>query len=249
MTRPRSAPLWKELIERGLVAHEHEARARIMAGEVIVNDHRSDKPGTRVSRTATIRLRGAAASFASRGGDKLDRALEAFDIAVDGMVALDVGASTGGFTDCLLQRGAAHVHAVDVGYGQLAWKLQSDPRVSVHDRTNIRAVRPDMLNPAPQLAVIDASFTALAGLLTHVAGLLSPQGRIIALVKPQFEVAPHEVETGGLVCDERHYRDILRRLFTTARDANMRVAGVIESPIRGHKGNREFLVYLRLTQA
>ena len=247
--RARDSALWQELLARGLAASEREARARIMAGDVIVNDHRIDKPGTRVSSDAVIRLRGSGSSFASRGGEKLARALQAFDIAVEGLIALDVGASTGGFTDCLLQKGVAHVHAVDVGYGQLAWKLRSDPRVSVHDRTNIRTVRPDTLEPPPQLAVVDASFTALAGLLAHVAGLLPPQGSIIALVKPQFEVAPQEVETGGLVRDERRYRDILRRLFNTTRDANMLVAGVIESPIRGHKGNREFLLYLRLTLA
>jgi 23S rRNA (cytidine1920-2'-O)/16S rRNA (cytidine1409-2'-O)-methyltransferase len=169
-----------------------------------------------------------------------------FELNVEGLVALDVGASTGGFTDCLLQAGAKNIYALDVCYGQLAWKLRQDSRVVVLERTNIRAVKPDMLQPAPDCAVIDASFASLKGILPPVMALLPAQGQILALVKPQFEVNPHGLENGGIVRDEKQYQAVFKKLISSVHALGMQVAGILESPITGQKGNREFFIYLRL---
>jgi len=157
-----------------------------------------------------------------------------------------VGASTGGFTDCLLQHGAAVVFAVDVGYGQLAWKLRTDPRVVVRERTNIRSLKPHMLQPAPDCAVVDASFASLKGILPAVAGLLPALGCIFALVKPQFEVGPGSLERGGIVRSEKRYQEVFERLIGCVHGLGMQVRGIVESPITGQKGNREFFMYLQL---
>ena len=218
-----------------------------MAGIVKVDDRVIDKPGTQIRDTARVEVSGPKEPFVSRAGRKLAAALDHFELDPSGLVCLDVGASTGGFTDCLLQHGAACVFAVDVGYGQLAWKLRQDRRVVVFERTNIRSLRPDMLEPAPDFAVIDASFVSLKGLLPPVMKLLPAQGCILALVKPQFEVGPGGVESGGIVRDERRYQEVFKTLISTVRSLGMHVAGILESPITGHKGNREFFIYLRLS--
>jgi len=217
-----------------------------MAGEVVVDDHLVDKPGTRVPHDARVRFKSAQAPFVSRGGEKLAAPLATFGISVQDRILVDVGASTGGFTDCLLQRGAARVFAVDVGYGQLAWKLRQDPRVVVLERTNVRSLRADMLTPAPDGAVVDASFASLAGILPSVAALLPSRGFILALVKPQFEVNPQQVERGGIVRDEKQYQQIFKRLIGSVHSLGMQVCGIMESPITGQKGNREFFIYVRL---
>lgn len=221
------------------------ARARIMAGDVVVGDHLLDKPGTCVPHDACVRFKTDPGRYVSRGGDKLAAPLDVFRISVQGMSVIDVGASTGGFTDCLLQRGAARVFAVDVGYGQLAWKLRRDPRVVVLERTNVRSLKTAMLKPAPDCAVVDASFASLAGILPAVAGLLPAQGFILALVKPQFEVHARHVGRGGIVRDEKRYQEVFRRLIGSVQALDMRVCGIMESPITGQKGNREFFFYLR----
>lgn len=235
----------KLLVDRGLVQSRERARALIMAGQVVVNDHLADKAGLQVPVAAEIRLKGEDIPFVSRGGLKLDRALEAFGIDVTGMTAIDVGASTGGFTDCLLQRGARKVYAVDVGYGQLAWKLRQDPRVVNLEKTNIRYLEPGSLPEAPGLAVIDASFISLDKVLPPTLRLIGDEGAIVALIKPQFEVGRGEVGKGGVVRGEEKHRRVIADVVALAEGLGLRVLGVTESPILGPKGNREFLIHLK----
>jgi 23S rRNA (cytidine1920-2'-O)/16S rRNA (cytidine1409-2'-O)-methyltransferase len=230
--------------DRGLAPSRERARALIMAGQVVVNDHVADKPGQMVPIDAVVRVKGELHPFVSRGGLKLEKALDCFDLDVAGIVALDVGASTGGFTDCLLQRGARKVIAVDVGYGQLSWKLRSDERVVSLERTNIRYLSADRLPEVPDLAVIDASFISLAKVLPATVGLIKEGGAIIALIKPQFEVGAGEVGKGGVVREEAKHRQVVDSVCTVAQELGLAVRGVIESPILGPKGNREFLIFL-----
>ncbi len=236
----------KLVFERGLAPTIEKAKALIMAGQVVVGDHTVDKAGQQVATDADIRLRGEKLPYVSRGGLKLRKALDEFGIDVAGLVTVDVGSSTGGFTDCLLQAGAAKVFAVDVGYGQLAWKLQQDPRVVSMERTNIRTVTPDRLDDEPVLAVIDASFIALAKVLPATVGLLKPGSRIIALIKPQFEVGKGEVGKGGVVRDPAAHEKVIEDVRRTAFELGLTVSGLCESPITGADGNREFLILLQL---
>lgn len=243
MTKQRLDTL---VLERGLAPTIEKAKALIMAGQVVVGDHTVDKAGQQVAIDAEVRLKGEQLPYVSRGGLKLRRALDEFDIDVAGLVAVDVGSSTGGFTDCLLQAGAVKVFAIDVGYGQLAWKLQQDPRVVSMEKTNIRYVTPDQLNDVPALAVIDASFIPLSKVLPATIGLLQPGGRIIALIKPQFEVGKGEVGQGGIVRDPVAHEKVIDDVRRTALDLGLTVAGLCESPITGADGNREFLILLQL---
>lgn len=244
MTKQR---LDKLLLERDLAPSIEKARALIMAGQVVVGDHTVDKAGHQVAIDAEIRLRGENLPYVSRGGLKLRLALDVFGVDVTGLVAVDVGSSTGGFTDCLLQSGAGKVFAIDVGYGQLAWKLQQDARVVSMEKTNIRYVTPDQLDEVPALAVIDASFIALAKVLPATVGLIKPGGHIIALIKPQFEVGKGEVGKGGIVRDPAAHERVIEEVRLTAFDLGLTVAGLCESPITGADGNREFLILLQKT--
>jgi 23S rRNA (cytidine1920-2'-O)/16S rRNA (cytidine1409-2'-O)-methyltransferase len=237
----------KILVERGLAQSRERARALIMAGLVVVNDHAVDKAGQLVPLAAEIRLKGEDIPFVSRGGLKLAKALDEFNLDVSGLNALDVGASTGGFTDCLLQRGAKMVVAVDVGYGQLAWKLRQDERVVNLEKTNIRYLEPDRLPVVPDLAVIDASFISLDKILPTTIRLIRGGGRVIALIKPQFEVGRGSVGKGGVVRDEQKHREVIAAVQKLAESLHLEVKGVTESPILGPKGNREFLIYLEKT--
>lgn len=236
------------LAARGLAPTLDKARSLIMAGEVIAGDHLADKPAMLVSPDIPIRLRSAPCPYVSRGGLKLEKPLSAFSIRVRGVTAIDVGASTGGFTDCLLHRGAAKVYAVDVGYGQLAWKLQTDGRVVRLDRTNITDVRPASIQPPADLAVIDASFTSLTRLLGSVLRLISPRGELVCLVKPQFEARREAVERGGIVRDERYYRQAIRDVVSFMRQSSLLIGGIVESPLQGARGNREFFIHARRMQ-
>jgi len=227
-----------------MVQSRERARALIMAGQVVVADHVAEKPGQMVPVEAKVRLKGEVLPFVSRGGVKLQKALDEFGIDVAGLVALDVGASTGGFTDCLLQRGAAKVLAVDVGYAQLAWKLRRDERVVNLEKTNIRYVTPDKLPQVPDIAVIDASFISLAKVLPATISLLKDGGVIIALIKPQFEVGRGEVGKGGVVRDAEKHREVIAAIKSLAERLGLKVRGVTESPILGSKGNREFLIFM-----
>jgi 23S rRNA (cytidine1920-2'-O)/16S rRNA (cytidine1409-2'-O)-methyltransferase len=239
-------PLDIRMVQLGHALDQAAARALIMAGQVVVDDHLVDKPGTLVGPDARVRLKNVPGRYVSRGGDKLAGALATLQISVANKAVLDVGASTGGFTDCLLQHGAAVVFAVDVGYGQLAWKLRNDRRVVVLERTNIRVLKAHLLQPAPDCAVIDASFVSLKGILPAVAALLPAGASILALVKPQFEVAPGGLERGGIVRSEKQYQVVFERLFSRVRELGMQVRGIVESPITGQKGNREFFLYVCL---
>jgi 23S rRNA (cytidine1920-2'-O)/16S rRNA (cytidine1409-2'-O)-methyltransferase len=242
MTKER---LDKLLVERGLVQSRERARALILAGKVVVNDHLVDKVATQIDTEAAIRLKGEDIPYVSRGGCKLEKGLDVFGIDVPGRVAIDVGASTGGFTDCLLQRGVARVYAVDVGYGQLAWRLREDPRVVNMERTNIRDLTPNRLQERPSLAVIDASFISLEKVLPSTLALLTDDAEIVALIKPQFEVGRGEVGKGGVVRDEEKQAGVVERIRESAVSLGCLVLGVTESPLLGPKGNREFLIHLR----
>jgi len=236
----------KLMAERGLAPSREKAQALIMAGQVVVGDHVVDKAGQQVPVDAAIRIRGEVLPYVSRGGLKLRRALEEFGIDVAGVVALDVGASTGGFTDCLLQAGAARVFAVDVGYGQLAWKLRQDPRVISLEKTNIRYLMPDQLTEVPEVAVIDASFISLAKVLPPTVRLVRPGGHIIALIKPQFEVGKGEVGKGGIVRDPAAHERVIESIRSVAAELGLTVGGLCDSPIQGADGNREFLILLHV---
>lgn len=231
------------VVAQGLAESREQAQRLIMAGEVEINGVRHDKPGRAIPVDAKITVR-QPLPYVSRGGLKLAAALTTFAIAVENCVAVDVGASTGGFTDCLLQHGAARVFAIDVGYGQLAWKLQSDPRVVILDRTNVRHLEalPDAV--LADLAVIDTSFISLALVLPATLRLLKPAAQVIALVKPQFEAGVDDVGRGGVVRDPRIHRRVLLETCAAAQSLALHVAGVIVSPAPGPAGNIEFLLWL-----
>jgi len=230
------------LVERGLVASRERAQAMVRAGLVRVAGVTMGEPDQMVSAEQAIEVAGTT-TYVSRGGEKLVAALDAFTIDPSGRTALDVGASTGGFTDVLLQRGASRVIAVDVGYGQLAWSLRQDPRVTVMERVNIRHL--EQLPLPADLAVIDVSFISLRLVLPRVAELLSPPGEVVALVKPQFEVGKGAVGKGGVVRDPDQHRAVVNGLRQFAAEIGYTVAGEIPSPILGAKGNREFLLYFK----
>lgn len=236
------------LVRRGLAPSRERARAIIMAGQVFVQDRLVDKPGTLVPPDAEFRLAQAPdeLKYASRGGLKLEKALDTFGLNPSGLIALDAGASTGGFTDCLLRHGAKRVYAVDVGQGQLAWTLRNDPRVVVMERTNIRYLA--SLPEAMQCAAIDVSFISLRLILPAVAPLLAPGAWVVALVKPQFEAGKAEVDRGeGIISDPAVHRRVLQELEEwIPQHTPLQVRGVTDSPIYGRDGNREFLLHLSL---
>ncbi len=234
------------MVERGVAESREKAQGLIMAGLVVVGDHAVDKPGRMTDVNAEIRIKGALSPYVSRGGLKLEKALREFGVDVTGLVAIDVGASTGGFTDCLLQAGAAMVFAVDVGYGQLAWKLRQDPRVRNMEKTNIRYLEPEKLGSSPDIAVIDASFISLSKVLPATVRLLKKGGRIVALIKPQFEVGKGEVGKGGIVRDPSLHAKAIEGVRIAAQELELAVEGICESPVTGADGNREFLILLEL---
>ncbi|MBI3979319.1 MAG: TlyA family RNA methyltransferase [Chloroflexi bacterium] len=230
------------LVERELATTREQARALIMAGQVRIGDRVADKPGHLVPADAAVAVE-RPLPYVSRGGFKLAHALDAFGIGVAGAVAADVGASTGGFTDVLLQRGAARVYAIDVGYGQLDYRLRTDPRVVVMEKTNVRylAGLPEPID----LATIDVSFISLEKVLPVVKGWLSPAGQIVALVKPQFEAGRAQVGRGGVVRDPAVHGTVLARVLRFTESLGLVPTGVVASPVLGPAGNREFLVWLR----
>ncbi len=234
----------KLMMERGLTPSRERAQALIMAGQVVVGEHTVDKAGQQVPIDSDIRIKGEILPYVSRGGLKLRRALDEFRIDVTGLVAIDVGASTGGFTDCLLQAGAEKVFAVDVGYGQLAWSLRQDSRVVSMEKTNIRNLLPEHLDQVPDLAVIDASFISLSKVLLPTVSLVKPGGKIIALIKPQFEVGKGEVGKGGIVRDPAAHEKAIEGVRQAALGLGLVVEGLCDSPIKGADGNREFLILL-----
>jgi 23S rRNA (cytidine1920-2'-O)/16S rRNA (cytidine1409-2'-O)-methyltransferase len=234
----------KLLLGRGLVKSRDEGRARILAGDVLVDDQPITKSGSLVRETALIRFRSKPSPYVGRGGTKLEKALEAFHVDVTGKTALDVGASTGGFTDCLLAHGASRVYAVDVGYGQLDWKLRNDPRVIVFEKTNIRYLKLEALPGPVDLATVDVSFISLRLVLPQVRTLVVPGGAVVALIKPQFEVGKGKVGKGGVVRSAEERSRVIDEITEAAVALGYSVRGVVESPLMGPKGNREFFIHL-----
>jgi 23S rRNA (cytidine1920-2'-O)/16S rRNA (cytidine1409-2'-O)-methyltransferase len=232
------------MVERGLATTRQRAQAMIMAGNVLVNSLRIDKSGHPVSENADITVKGETLPYVSRGGLKLKEALSSFEVSVSGLVCMDVGASTGGFTDCLLQHGATRVYAVDVGYGQLAWSLRQDARVIPIERMNIRNLPADMIPEPVDLASIDVSFISLKIVVPVVTKFMKPTARIIALIKPQFEVGKGRVGKGGVVRDPHQHQEVIDDLVCFFQEMGWAPHPVIPSPILGPSGNREFLVLL-----
>jgi len=233
------------VFDRGLAPSRERAKTAVMSGLVFVNGRREDKPGTAVSEDAEIEVKGEAIPYVSRGGLKLEKALRVFDFNPRGLVCIDCGASTGGFTDVLLKNGAEKVYAVDVGYGQLAWSLRTDERVVVMERTNIRHVTPDMLDERPGLAVMDLSFISLKLVLPVVRELLEPAGYVICLIKPQFEAGRGKVGKKGVVKDPKTHLEVVEDILGFAPTVGLSVLGLDYSPIRGPEGNIEYLALLR----
>jgi 23S rRNA (cytidine1920-2'-O)/16S rRNA (cytidine1409-2'-O)-methyltransferase len=232
------------LVEKRLVKSRQRAQAVILAGKVLVDGQPMDKAGHLVTRHQKIELKGSDIPYVSRGGLKLEKAIQTFGLDVNGFQCLDVGASTGGFTDCLLQHGAQRIYAVDVGYGQLAWSLRQNPRVIVMERTNIRHMPPDTIPPV-NLVTIDTSFISLKIVVPAALPFLKPQGHLLALVKPQFEVGKGQVGKRGVVRDPVRHRMVLDKLTGIFRKLGLICDPPIPSPILGPRGNREFFMHLR----
>jgi 23S rRNA (cytidine1920-2'-O)/16S rRNA (cytidine1409-2'-O)-methyltransferase len=234
------------LVSRGLSASRERARAMILAGAVLVDEKSADKAGMLVSPQALVRVKGKDHPYVSRGGVKLKGAMDAFQLDVRDLVALDVGASTGGFTDCLLQEGARRVYALDVGYGQLAWKLRIDPRVRCIERTNIRFFDGTGIDTPVDLITVDASFISLKLVIPAALKFLKKGGLLIALIKPQFEVGKGVVGKGGVVRQPALQQKVLEEMTTFFKDQGLEVIETVASPILGPKGNKEFFIYARL---
>lgn len=233
------------LVEKGATTSRARARALILSGSVYVDGRLVDKAGTGVKLDAQIEIRGKDIPYVSRGGLKLEKAIREFNIHVAGKVALDVGAGTGGFTDCLLQHGARVVYAVDVGYGQLHLRLRQDPRVILLERQNIRYLKKEVISDTVDVATIDVSFISLKKVILPVKDLIDRDGKVIALIKPQFEVGKSEVEKGGVVRDTQRHLRVIGEISNFCKDLDFEVRGVTESPILGPRGNKEFLIYLK----
>jgi 23S rRNA (cytidine1920-2'-O)/16S rRNA (cytidine1409-2'-O)-methyltransferase len=233
------------VVQKGLATSRQRAQSMIMAGKVMVNDQLIDKPGRQISADDKISIIGKEPPFVSRGGIKLEQALHEFQVDVSGWTCLDVGASTGGFTDCLLQHGAEHVYAVDVGYGQLAWKLRTDPRVTVIERTNIRNLNKDKIPSPVDLVTIDVSFISLKIVVPAVMKFLKADASIIALIKPQFEIGKGKVGKGGVVRNPDHHQEVIENLTAFFTKADLEIQSLSSSPIKGPKGNIEFLIHMK----
>lgn len=233
------------LVEQGLAESRSQARALIMSGVVLADGQRVDKAGQMLNGECVLTLKDDDGGFVSRGGKKLAGALEDLGVRADGLRALDVGASTGGFTDCLLRAGASEVVAVDVGYGQLHWRLRQDPRVTVLERTNARYLTPDQVGDLFDLAVIDVSFISLNLIIPAVRTLMRPHGRILAMVKPQFEVGPEKVGRGGVVRDPAVQAAAVESVASSARNSGLDVLGTAPARIKGPKGNQEYFLLLK----
>ena len=232
------------VVQRGLVESRERAKQLILAGEVVVSGSAQVKPGHLISPDAEIVVK-QPPRYVSRGGLKLEKALQVFQVDVCGRVAIDIGASTGGFTDCLLQHGAKFVYAVDVGHGQLAWKIRQDPRVCVIEGTNIRTIDPNRFEPPVAIGVVDVSFISLQKVLPVVTQIVDPMGAVLALVKPQFEAGREHVGKGGVVRDARVHVHVLRNLIRFIHGRDQSVMGISYSPIRGPAGNIEYLIWFK----
>ena len=236
------------LTEQGYADSRSKAQAIIMSGQVYVNGQKADKPGVSYEETVQLEVRGAVCPYVSRGGLKLEKALRDFGVKPVGYVCSDSGASTGGFTDCLLQQGAKKVFAIDVGYGQLDWKIRSDERVVVMERTNIRYVTPEDLGEPLDLSVIDVSFIGLEIVLPTIKNLLKPTGQVLCLIKPQFEAGKENVGKKGVVRDPKIHKMVLDNFVSLVHGLGFRILGLTFSPVKGPEGNIEFLGHLTLDE-
>ena len=234
------------LVEQGYADSRTKAQAIIMSGQVYVDGQKADKPGTSYEESVSVEVRGAACPYVSRGGLKLEKALRDFGIKPVGYVCSDSGASTGGFTDCLLQQGAQKVFAIDVGYGQLDWKIRSDPRVVVMERTNVRYVTPEQLGEPLDLSVIDVSFISLKIVLPVIKTFLKSEGQVVCLIKPQFEAGKDKVGKKGVVREPETHKEVLDNFVGLTKEQDFHILGLTFSPVKGPEGNIEFLAHLTL---
>ena len=232
------------LVNRGLAASREKAKAIIMSGSVYVDGQKEDKAGQTFPEEANIEVRGSTLKYVSRGGLKLEKAMECFDVSLSGKICMDVGSSTGGFTDCMLQNGAVKVYAVDVGHGQLDWKLRNDPRVICMEKTNIRYVKPDDIEDRIQFSSIDVSFISLTKVLGPVKELLTDDGEIVCLIKPQFEAGREKVGKHGVVRDASVHKEVIDMVMNYAVSINFEVMNLEFSPVKGPEGNIEYLLHL-----
>ncbi|GAA0069198.1 TlyA family rRNA (cytidine-2'-O)-methyltransferase [Clostridium sardiniense] len=231
------------LVDRGIISSRERAKTNIMAGKVFVDGQRVDKAGAKVSVTSNIEFKGDTIPYVSRGGLKLEKAMKEFPLVLDGKVCMDIGASTGGFTDCMLQNGARKVFSVDVGYGQFAWKLRTDERVVCMERTNIRYVTPEDIGEKLDFASIDVSFISLKTIMPATINLLKDDGEVVALIKPQFEAGREKVGKKGVVREESTHKEVVNSIVNYLLEHDLNILGVSYSPIKGPEGNIEYLVY------
>lgn len=232
------------LVQQGLANSRELAKAYIMAGNVYVDGQKEDKAGTKVAVTAKLEVKGNQMKYVSRGGYKLEKAMDVFSIRLDGKICLDIGASTGGFTDCMLQNGASKVYAIDVGYGQFAWKLRNDERVVCLEKTNVRYVTHEQVPDEGDFASIDVSFISLTKVLPAVLGVLGEKGQLVCLIKPQFEAGREKVGKKGVVRDSSVHREVIEMIVEYVRTQSLGILGLDFSPIKGPEGNIEYLIYL-----
>ncbi|MCR5640613.1 MAG: TlyA family RNA methyltransferase [Lachnospiraceae bacterium] len=237
------------LVEKGLAPSREKAKTMIMAGQVFVDNQREDKAGTNIPVDANIEIHGETLKYVSRGGLKLEKAMQSFPIQLDGTVCMDIGASTGGFTDCMLQNGAAKVFSVDVGYGQFAWKLRQDPRVVCMEKTNIRYVTPEDIGEALDFASVDVSFISLTKVLPPARELLKDGAEMVCLIKPQFEAGREKVGKKGVVRDPKVHEEVIEKIVGFATDNGFQVLGLDFSPVKGPEGNIEYLVHIKKVEA
>ncbi len=237
------------LVQQGLANSRELAKAYIMAGNVYVDGQKEDKAGTKVAVTAKLEVKGNQMKYVSRGGYKLEKAMDVFGIRLDGKICLDIGASTGGFTDCMLQNGASKIYAIDVGYGQFAWKLRNDERVVCLEKTNVRYVTHEQVPDEGDFASIDVSFISLTKVLPAVLGVLGEKGQMVCLIKPQFEAGREKVGKKGVVRDSSVHREVIEMIVEYVRTQSLGILGLDFSPIKGPEGNIEYLIYLDKSQS
>ena len=235
------------LVKRGLAPSREKAKTMIMEGNVFVNNNREDKAGSTFADDCKIEIHGNTLKYVSRGGLKLEKAMTHFGITLDGKVCMDIGASTGGFTDCMLQNGASKVYSVDVGYGQFAWKLRQDPRVVCMEKTNIRYVTPEDIDDALDFASVDVSFISLTKVLGPARALLKDNGQMVCLIKPQFEAGREKVGKKGVVRDKAVHEEVINKVIDFALEIGFSIHNLEYSPIKGPEGNIEYLVYIEKT--
>ena len=232
------------MVNNGLAASRELAKAYIMAGDVYVDGNKEDTAGTQVDVNANIELRGKVMPYVSRGGYKLEKAMEVFPVTIEGKICMDIGSSTGGFTDCMLQNGASKVYSIDVGYGQLAWKLRNDERVVCMEKTNVRYITEEQVPDKPQFASVDVSFISLTKVIPPALNVMSDDAQLVCLIKPQFEAGREKVGKKGVVRDKKVHEEVILKIIDFAFEIGLNVIGIDFSPIKGPEGNIEYLIML-----